>query len=175
MFDDNIAKKWKEEARARGDTHISENMIDYIVDELRYKAKYFTDVEAVSLYTGDVVKSDFAVDVSVKNALQGAIKSLENVPTSSKDWHPGSDNKVLDLVHPSLFPFVYGVTRVLKKGRLGLDGCVARSGEGITVSVPSEQEAVALGTTVASRSPYSRRFQWLPCEVDISGDRARYA
>lgn len=39
------------------------------------------------------------------------VAKLENVPLAEKDWHPGSNQQVLDLVHPSLFCFVKGVTR----------------------------------------------------------------
>lgn len=35
---------------------------------------------------------------------------LENVSEEEKDWRPGSNNQVLDLVHPSLFCAVYGRT-----------------------------------------------------------------
>ena len=32
------------------------------------------------------------------------------MPEDQKDWHPGSNKQVLDLVHPSLYPLVYGKT-----------------------------------------------------------------
>lgn len=40
-----------------------------------------------------------------------AAAALENVPDEEKDWHPRSNNQVLDLVHPSLFCAVYGRTQ----------------------------------------------------------------
>lgn len=40
------------------------------------------------------------------------VSKLENVPDSQKDWHPGSDKQVLDLVHPSLYCLVYGVSQI---------------------------------------------------------------
>lgn len=45
-------------------------------------------------------------------ALKTAIKPLEDVPEDAKDWHPRSNGLVLDLVHPSLYPLVYGRSMV---------------------------------------------------------------
>jgi len=35
------------------------------------------------------------------------VSKLEDVPEADKDWHPNSNDLVLDLVHPSLYPLVY--------------------------------------------------------------------
>jgi threonine/homoserine/homoserine lactone efflux protein len=48
------------------------------------------------------------VPESLRAELLREVEKLENVP--EKDWHPGSNGLVLDLVHPSLFCFVAGVT-----------------------------------------------------------------
>lgn len=52
------------------------------------------DVDAV------VYMSDTAVSNSTKEKLKAGLARLENVPEAKNDWHPGSDNRVLDLVHP---------------------------------------------------------------------------
>jgi Protein of unknown function (DUF4246) len=156
-------------------------MADYCIDELRYKAKDFekSTTGALVVYNGDVVKSDTAVSQETKAALQRAVAPLENVPDNVKDWHPGSDEQVLDLVHPSLFPLVYGRSRVLAVGEktISLHDCVARMGEGITIPIPQQPTATAGGTGRYShrKNPYSTKFQWLPCEVDITGDRPRHS
>ena len=38
-----------------------------------------------------------------KEELVRAVARLEDVPEEEKDWHPGSNQQVLDLVHPSLY------------------------------------------------------------------------
>lgn len=78
-----------------------------------------------------------------------------------KDWHPGSDEKVLDLVHPSLFPLVYDRTRILPGSFVSLDDCIRRSGEGMKSIQPSYIQHLPMA--------WSRKFQWLPCNVDIKG------
>ena len=159
---------------------ISGPMMDWVIEELRYKAKLFEDIGAVTVYTGHVVKSDSVVPESLKLELQAAVAKLEDVPDKHKDWHPGSDGKVLDLVHPSLYPLVYGRTRVLETGRTSLEDCIARCGEGKTTQIPSEKDASQKDTYIQSSyyhvalNSYSRTFQWLPCMVDISGENCKY-
>ena len=154
---------------------ISGPMIDYVIKELRYKAKLFEDIGAVAVYTGHVVKSDSVVPESLKLELQAAVSKLEDVPDDQKDWHPGSDGKVLDLVHPSLYPLVYGRTRVLETGTTSLEDCVARCGEGQTTQIPSPEDVAQPDTLQNTQlNSYSRTFQWLPCMVDISGEHSKY-
>ena len=55
-------------------------------------------------------QSDKLIPTSLKEELVSAVAPLETVPDAEKDWHPGSNRQVLDLVHPSLWPVVYGRT-----------------------------------------------------------------
>ena len=105
-------------------------MFRWIIQELRYKAKIFDETKAVSLYNGDVVKSDYKVPESLKEVLKSAVVPLETIPEVYKDYHPGSDNKVIDLVHPSLFPLIYGRSRILPDELVGLDNCLEMIGRG---------------------------------------------
>lgn len=169
VFDDAIVSKWKSEALATEIEDVTERMVDWCIEELQYKAGIFKKTGAVSVYNGDVVKSDTAIPKSIQEELKNAAISLEHIPERQKDWHPGSDQKVLDLVHPSLFPLVYGRSRVLPTSLLGLHDCIKRCGEGQTIDVPTNEEIYTVDSSQSfnSYSPYSKRFQWLPCEVDI--------
>lgn len=81
-------------------------------------------------------------------------------------------------------PLVYGLTRVLQNGEITtLGDCIQRSGQGLIAPVPSKEEtSEPKGDGVDySRSrfywyqnPFSAKFQWLPCEVDIAGEEAKY-
>ena len=77
---------------------------------------------------------------------------LENVPDSEKDWHPGSDGLVLDLVHPSLYPVVYGRTM----------GKVPGSDPATILEPPGPQGAESKFV--------SERFQWLPSDFSVDSD-----
>ena len=108
-----------------------------------------------------VCMSDSAVTAEVKEKLKAAVASLENVPEAKRDWHPGSDGKVLDLVHPSLCPLIYGRSRILPEGAVPLETCYKYSGRGEIFPGPW-----------AKKFPlyYSKNFQWLPCEVELAQD-----
>ncbi|RXW19958.1 hypothetical protein EST38_g5895 [Candolleomyces aberdarensis] len=86
---------------------------------------------AIRVYNGDVYKSDTAGSEETKLALQKAVRVLEDIPAAQKDWHSGSDSKVLDLVHPSLFPLIYGISKILPIGApmTTLEDCVKRTCE----------------------------------------------
>ena len=142
---------------------VTESMFDYVIEELRYKAGVFNKTGSVNVYTGDVVKSDRAIPESLREQVKALTARLENVPDSRKDYHPGSDDLVLDLVHPSLFPLMYGRSRILSDSLVTLENCMDKCGEGEVLKVSSEDEFLR-GQRVGT-DPYSRNFQWLPCEV----------
>lgn len=154
----------------------TEEMLDWVIEELKYKAGIFKATGAISIYNGDVVKSDTVIPQSLKECLRAAVKPLEDIPEIHIDYHPGSDNKVVDLVHPSLFPLIYGRSRVLEDCTIGLKDCFQMIGKGKTIELPSGDE-ISLGRggersfyVLNSDAKYSRNFQWLPCEVEISAE-----
>lgn len=122
-----------------------------------------------------VVKSDSIISAELKEELKKAVAPLENVPASAKDWHPGSKEQVLDLVHPSLFPLIYGRTRILPTGNIALEDCIQTSGKGEIVPVPSEDDCILGERSTwpwrhgpAETAYWSNRFQWLPSNVTFS-------
>lgn len=126
-----------------------------------------------------VVKSDTAISSELKKALRSGIAPLEDVPERLKDWHPGSDGKVRDLVHPSLFPLIYGRSRILSSSeRVKLQGCVTCIGKGKVVTSPDDSEidlkiSNSFRDISNARDPklgWSDTFQWLPCDVEFTKD-----
>lgn len=116
-----------------------------------------------------VVKSDVSVPSDLKEAIKKAVEPLENVPENEKDWHPGSDGKVLDLVHPSLFPLVYGRSRVLPQGTVNLRHTLEACGGGEVIPFPAEWDDPTDDSDEENDDPelWSSRFQWLPCDVEF--------
>ena len=88
----------------------------------------------------------------MREELLTAATPLETVPDSERDWHPGSDGLVLNLVHPNLYPIVYGRTM----------GKVSGS-DTATILRPPELEG-------ADSKFVSERFQWLPSDFSVDGD-----
>ena len=103
-----------------------------------------------------VYMSDSIIPNQLKRKLDTAVAKLENVRESEKDWHPGSDNQVLDLVHPSLFPLIYGRSRILPEGTVPLDDCSQYIGRGEIIPDPEKP---------ANYSHFSTDYQWLPAEL----------
>ncbi|KAF8147743.1 hypothetical protein K438DRAFT_2027622 [Mycena galopus ATCC 62051] len=60
--------------------------------------------------------SDKPVSNDILERLKSAAKELEDVPEDKKDWHPRSNNQVLDLVHLSLYCVIYGRTHAYDFG-----------------------------------------------------------
>ncbi|KAJ0421278.1 hypothetical protein BJY00DRAFT_300939 [Aspergillus carlsbadensis] len=179
VFDDTITTKWRAELLQSGQD-VSERMINWIMQELRWKAGLFAATRFVEVFDDGVVKSDGAISQDLRAALQRAVAPLENVPEEKRDYHPGSENTVVDLVHPSLFPVVYGRTRVLPDRVIGLDDCLDTVGQGELVPIPPAEEANSVDEAnqrerywrrIDNPPLYSTKFQWLPCEVELSENK----
>lgn len=108
-----------------------------------------------------IFKSDTIISNDLREALIKATAPLENVPARDKDWRSGSGERILDLVNPSMYPLVYGQSRILVDKLVGLDDCIRRCGEGETLSAPSMK---IRGTSAAA---WSSKFQCLPSEFGI--------
>ncbi|MEV6247245.1 DUF4246 domain-containing protein [Streptomyces sp. NPDC051742] len=143
MNDAGIVARWTQEAVAQG---LTEAQVRYVLDELahyagRRDARTGIEVSAVD----GVWQSDSLVDDKLRSRLREAVRVLEDVPEAERDWHPGSGGQVLDLVHPSLFCLVKGVSGV-------------------------PDEAWKNPTDRYSAYEFSEKFQWLPTDVDVSDD-----
>ncbi len=180
LFDEEITARWKAEAMATPGGMISERAWDWVLSELRHRVPDFQAARRILTYDNDsrIAKSDSLVELALQNELKRNVLPLLNVPDETKDWHPGSDGKVLNLVHPSLFPLVYGRSNVLQQGgQVSMDNVFELCGKGDvapTHSVPDVQlSSPRLARPLASAlkpTYHSRRFQWLPAEVEFSGN-----
>ncbi|KAF5323961.1 hypothetical protein D9611_008229 [Ephemerocybe angulata] len=190
VYDESIIQKWREDSSeeaikedAPAEVHMTEKMFAYCIKELQHRAENYAKLPggAIQVYPGDVWKSDFAVPEATRRSLIERVRPLEQVPDNKKDWHPGSDGKVLDLVHPSLFPLIYGTSKILPVGAAAttLDDSIGRCGEGEVTVVPPLPPPPPPGPhwqpQTPEHFPYSNKFQWLPCEVDISGEKPKIA
>ncbi|KAF1731198.1 hypothetical protein CRV24_009277 [Beauveria bassiana] len=172
-----IAGRWKAEAldakwgsyRRYGD--FTSAMADACIAELRKKAELVQACGFVPTfdYSTCVVKSDSMMDDTLASALKSSSLVLEQ-GLQGKGWHPGSDGKVLDLVHPSVCPLVYGQSRVLTPGQVvPRDSCVSMMGAGQVITDPGQ----AARKGVRAYNYFSTRFQWLPAEVLITNGKVK--
>ncbi|KAI9061577.1 hypothetical protein FKP32DRAFT_1575681 [Trametes sanguinea] len=128
VFDEDIVARWKREfvehdramveqywggekrlEEGRGEKQwprdpITEPQLRYLFDELRYLTTQRDGMTGISPTTIPMVyESPTLIFPELKASVRSLAEKLENVPDEEKDWHPGSNQQVLDLVHPSLF------------------------------------------------------------------------
>ncbi|KAK2007608.1 hypothetical protein LZ32DRAFT_632174 [Colletotrichum eremochloae] len=172
VFNQDIVSKWKTEVMAVDWTALhlehaqfNDAMFAWCLAELREKAKLYEATGLVPVFdaTTAVIKADNIIPLEVKEKLKKGVAALEDVQEHEKDWHPGSDGKVLDLVHPSLCPLVYGVSRIVPDKRISLEDSLNACGTGQTIPVPEKKPA----DPSSREGLFSYKFQWLPCEIDI--------
>lgn len=166
VFNEEITAKWRQEIQD-GES-VTERMMDYILAELRWKTQEYGSTGILQSYDAGVVKSDTAVPRDILHRLQDLARSLEQ--EGPKDYHPKSDNKVVDLVHPALFPLVFGRTRVLRDKLIGTEDCFLNVGLGELTTVPELSGRGYSRRSRDSHNPYSNHFQWLPCDVKFDSN-----
>nr|WP_323378874.1 DUF4246 domain-containing protein [Streptomyces smaragdinus] len=145
MNDPEIVARWRREAGERGMTGAQ---VDYVIDELAYYAGLRDEASGIQVSDVDGVwYSDQLVDDGLRDRLKDAVRVLEDVPEGEKDWHPGSDGQVLDLVHPSLF-------------------CLVKDASGGPERAWKEPEYRY------AKYEFSKKFQWLPTDVEVNDEGA---
>lgn len=143
MNDAGIVERWTREAVAQG---LTEAQVRYVLAELGHYAALRDEETGIEVSAVDGVwQSDTLVGDELRSRLREAVRVLEKVPEAEKDWHPGSGDQVLDLVHPSLF-------------------CLVRDVSG------APERAWRNPADRYSKYEFSEKFQWLPTDVDVSDD-----
>ncbi|WTB86883.1 DUF4246 domain-containing protein [Streptomyces cellulosae] len=143
MRDAGIVDRWTQEALVQG---LTEAQVRYVIDELAHYAALRDEETGAEVSAVDGVwQSDTLVDDGLRQRLREAVRVLEEIPEEERDWHPGSDGQVLDLVHPSLF-------------------CLVREVSGVS------GQAWDNPTDSYSRYEFSEKFQWLPTDADVDDD-----
>ncbi|NBE52297.1 DUF4246 family protein [Streptomyces sp. YC537] len=144
LQDPEIVARWTREAADQG---MTEAQIRYVLAELAYYAGLLDARTGIEVSAVDGVwQSDALVDDALRSRLRAAVRVLEEVPEAERDWHPGSDGQVLDLVHPSLF-------------------CNVRE-----VSGGPERAWASPVDKSWTKYQFSEKFQWLPTDVEVGAD-----
>lgn len=163
---------------------LSEEQVEYVFLELEWYAQQRQDqidhavargrwgegrgeevVVPIEVGVDGTRRADGLIPQGLKERLVTCVQKLEDVPQDVpedekgwKDWHPGTDNKVLDLVHPSLFPFVANRTLVTREEAIPP---LAHIGGGKT-----KKRAPRVGGLDATF--YSKKYQWLPTDFTLT-------
>ncbi|KAI8719939.1 hypothetical protein NCS52_00776200 [Fusarium sp. LHS14.1] len=208
VFDEGIASRWKAEALAlpvdamykeiaedriawpdgafagqapKPKTILDEACIDYCIKELRVKAEYFKKSGLVPTLdaSATIVKSDILIDEELKQELRDAFEKLKKEQKANPDWHPGTESRVQDLVHPSLYPLVYGRTPVIQNEAVGVEDAISWAGKGDVILQTTETPSTvdirrsidySVGGSKVEPTFWSLDYQWLPSNVAFQSD-----
>jgi hypothetical protein len=111
---------------------------------------------------GGVVKSDCRISIILKAEVQKTLACLRR----DACMQFSTDDMIVDVVDPYLFPFAWERTKTLGTGELVLSDCISRCGEGKTVKMPAEENCAQKDRAkYPSDMAWSRRFQYLPFDV----------
>lgn len=156
---------------------ITENMANWIIEELRFKAMIYEYSGTVALYNGDVTKSNTLIPMSLLDELRTATKVLEYENFELRFYHPGSMKKQRDLIAMALYPLVYGKSRILPDRTIRLDEALQNAGQGEVIPIPKETGITRedIAWRVSARAdiqvrPYSRYHQVLPTDWELGDD-----
>lgn len=169
IFDQQTIAQWREDAMSSSSL-INDNTWAWCLQELQDKARQFDrDGRLVVFNTSSgVCKSDTVISSELGSKLLNSVDLLSHQTIRQK-----SDSAMVNLVDPSLFPLVYGRTKILVGGQsCGLDekawsSCTT---EDLVVSeVPQLVKEGSNWSWGGGRYIWSSKFQWLPCEVQFTG------
>ncbi|KFY72305.1 hypothetical protein V499_07558 [Pseudogymnoascus sp. VKM F-103] len=202
VFNEEIVSKWRKEAleqhedklftqvvEARvGDIKvsmprahiISAAAFDYCIKELREKAAHFERTGLIPTLDSDgntIVKSDTIVTLELQKELRAAFDQLRADQASDVDWHPRSDEKVQDLVHPSMYPFIYGKSNFFQEEVVGVSDAIelwAGKGEPARAArkrdLPDPNVSYDQGGSGIPFEYWSDTYQWLPANLAFQED-----
>ncbi|KAJ2175113.1 hypothetical protein GGH16_000954 [Coemansia sp. RSA 560] len=113
MASPEIRAHWTREAKEQG---LTECEIDYVFDELNHYAALHVSGSSIKLSAVENVwMSDSLIDADITQELKRYVAVLENVPEKDRDYHPNTNNQVVNLIHPSLYPLIYARSRFLSQ------------------------------------------------------------
>ncbi|KAJ7771992.1 hypothetical protein DFH07DRAFT_913748 [Mycena maculata] len=164
LKDPDIRERWREHAMDSQENlpverRLTYNMINYVLTELEGYLNIADQDTGIERGCFDAVwYSDKPIPLQLSDALKSAVAKLE---AGAKDWHPGSDEQVLDLVHPSLHCVVYGRTRAFLPDSPRIEDNL------LVVGPPAGGTSDSDWTREFT---LSQRFAWLPSDFTVRED-----
>lgn len=196
VLDKDIVSKWRQEAMAQPEDGlypgpapadrtrlISEKAFNYCVAELRDKAKFFKKsgliytLDSKNTSTSFIIKTDVLVKADLHQKLKDSFDKLLEDQASNPDWHPWTSDMVQDIVHPSMYPFVYNRSHFIHQEVVGVNDAIDKwSGKG-QVPVQNLNESGRIdgqfqqsSYSVVPPDYWSEKYQWLPSTLAFQED-----
>ncbi|KAL7944157.1 hypothetical protein V8C42DRAFT_327860 [Trichoderma barbatum] len=205
VFDEAIVQKWRQEARTQSESGlfsrimeekvhfhsipqpqsriISDEAFEFCIAELRNKAGYFVEtglIPTLDSAGNNIVKSDNVISTQLRDELLQAFETLRADQAVNVDWHPGTNDMVQNLIHPSMYPFVYGRSSFILEEQVGTENALGFVGKG--EAVPEITDLPDYGKrffnsyfrmnnrAIVPPEYRSSLYQWLPANVEFRED-----
>ncbi|KAK3311855.1 hypothetical protein B0H66DRAFT_584262 [Apodospora peruviana] len=193
VFNDEIVAKWRNEALNLPEDAvysiivqdkqnlmipqrtrlITEKAFDNCVAELKAKAEFFKNTGLIYTLNGNRVNEypepkTFTVGKTLTVIKSDTVVSsdLHHDQASEPDWHPWTNEMVQDLIHPSMYPFVYDRSKFIHREVVRVSNAIEKwSGKGDVPSRDSEESADG-----APDVYWSEKYQWLPANLSFQVD-----
>ncbi|KAF3927818.1 hypothetical protein ABW20_dc0102023 [Dactylellina cionopaga] len=171
VLDRGTVAKWLDEAQEADNAHYGQwwlawNRVDveFVYKELLVYRKYVEELKkqglAVEPDIDGVWRADELIEKKLRKQLIEAAATLENVPAIEKNWRPDSDNQILDLIDPWLWPIVYNGSFTYTNGKK-----IEPPGSVTHLLLNNSPEGL-----LRMRYGYSATGCWLPSEFQVSSD-----
>ena len=128
-------------------------MTDYLIKDLQNDALISSNDSFYRSGVDGVYESSDLIPSALHTKFVSEVEKLENIPESQRDWHPFSNEMVLNLVHPSLYCVVFGRTKAVTE-EIALQDLEKSVGTGEVVTTSKKQTKWR-----------SQKYQWLPSDV----------
>ncbi|ABN67801.2 predicted protein [Scheffersomyces stipitis CBS 6054] len=157
--DESIASQWKQEIKDcySDKTQLIDEIIDYVFAELEWYDNVESEYPGFTIACDDkIVFSDTAIDPDLKLRLSSELKNLQSSFGDKPDYHPHTGNKVVDLIHPSLFPLEYSATPTYADAKKSV------------VQLHEYSDEIHKVKKWVGKYGTSHKFQWLPSLLRIN-------
>jgi hypothetical protein len=118
-------------------------------------------IDGTSFVSGQLIYQGL-VSEELRQSIETQLDAIANAP--EKDFHPNSDNKVQDLIHPSLFPYIEGESFVHPESK-DKAAKLAYSSKG-----PGGLGGGGFGRTWGRRVETSK-YQWMPAIYSVDSEK----
>lgn len=159
--------------RSRCEALISDQTWQWCIAELQDKASIFEKTGLILAVDAGyrVCKSPDRLAEELRTAMIEGVRALRDMsPVTSEAVATEAQN----IIDPSLYPFIYERTPVLPEGEVvSFEHPCASCGKGHAISAPILDRIAASDHGSyhhSDQNAWSKRFQWLPCEVQFTED-----
>jgi hypothetical protein len=164
--DGNCVREWQAETHERWDL-LDDMAIDWCITELQCAAAHYEENKWLGTFetSSRIIKSDRLVDEKLMEELRIAVEPLLN--NSLREWRPDSNEQMLDLIDPSMYPLIFGKTRVLESDKIEVHDFLKFYGKPFHLQ---SQDVKEYWSDWHYQSYKSKYFQWLPTDVSFKRD-----